>query len=355
MVDSGMGKAATIFVGLLCFAAGATAQDIDYLRLVYERSPEKKALVAQAAEHLSSFCRKADAALDPIDLVRDQDALWLTQHRVPATLAIEDTLKTAPSEAQMEALADLMRLMGGTRISRQLPPMYNSARRLSTRVKLLRAMADCGTRECVALLVEVLERADADTPDEILAPAARGVGRTRNKEYLPLLQKTSVLARSQLCTLEFLQARYLCGETELAAEIVKPLTDKNSDPQLLFAIIEFAGNNLGAEAVKPLALVGAEHPNDDIGRRAIRALLCASAYPVEQWAPLFDQFERAEVVESGGTAEAIDPELQPNLPLPIRARRKMVQAVMTWFEQNPQGRLQAASGATSEQTPPPEH
>jgi len=332
---------------MLPLAEGNESRDLLW-RVYTEGSQEKKAVLTECFHRLLKVKRRAELATEPVNWGEDPEIAWLLQHRIPTMLAVERELEGGPDAPHLQALIYLTKAIGSRRLLRHLPELLKRTYSTMARLQILRAMSDLRDRGSLAALEGFLSGADSSTPGLLVAEAARGLGLTRNKDYLPLLRVASRMVRSQAESLRMAGAQYRCGDSQIAQRILSVLRDDEADMELRLWAVHFVAEEPVSGVVPVLAELAAESSSEEMSSSALRALVLASGYGVPPGSELLEQ----KPTQSSEEGTAQEGETTAALPgegperLSEKERKKLVQAIMRWWREHQQTRAQQARSVT---------
>ena len=335
-----------MFGVLMSPVAHAEIQDLLW-RAYAQGNVEQRRTLAECERRMMIIRTKATTAEESRDWSEDRHVQWLLFHRIPAMLVLEREMRSEPQSVYLEALLHMTKALDNSRLTRLLPGLMNGASSTRSRLHVIRTLAELRDAKSLAALERFLEGAGRNTPDELMAEAARGLGLTRDEKYLPLLTRASRLVDSQRAALMLAAARYRCGETEMAEQVMEVLrqedTDQeDTDPDLKIWALDFFAENAHQESVPLLASLAAGSGDERVARRALQALMLTSGYAVPPAKELLERSREMRVGEvqeqevEEEAADAVD-RAAPDEPT-ASEREELVETILTWWREHPEMR-----------------
>lgn len=254
-------------------------------------------------------------------------------------LVIEREIERQPRGRHLEAILYLVVHVGNTRIRRYLPALFQVARSQRERYRVMQAMADLHGHESIRFIEQFLSEADAQTPECLLCEAARGLGLTGRRKFQPLLRRAATLVQSPEARLRMAAARWRCGDPTAGRAILTVLQDEEAGRELRLWALDFLVENALPEAAPVLTDIAGESKDDEIGTRALRALIRATGYakpPGNELLAMGGKDTPVEMMEMADAELEADPALAwAEEDLKVSERKRMVRLIVVWRAEHP--------------------
>ncbi|MFO7956791.1 MAG: hypothetical protein R6X33_06790 [Candidatus Brocadiia bacterium] len=341
----------------LCVGAAAAqfcAAGEGLLREVWQRRhPRKTQQLQQARQHLASL---EEMCGDPetVGAARESEPMkWLRAHPEISYVLADQQLASRPQGARRQAVLLLTRVLGRKELGHHLPSLLRTSVGNPQRLAVVRTMAALGDARSLEALEGLLTEPPEDADEELLAAAVRGLGRSRQERFLPLIEHVRAGFTSDRACLAGAKAAYRCGAPEAMLEVTQVLRLRDDDAEEVLSLkldaMRFMTRHFNGSLVAPLADLAVRTENRRIAVQAMRSLIAGTGYaapdaetlsgPPAPPAPedLYDPREPA--AEGGGEGDAEDPPagasphgLPPDLEaLTAEQREQLVEKIVKWW------------------------
>lgn len=280
---------------------------------------------------------------------------WLRAHPEVSYVLADEELASRPQGARRQAVLLLMRVLGRKELGHHLPSLLRTAGESQDRLAVVRTMATLGDARSLGALESLLTEPPEDADEELLAAAVRGLGRSRQERFLPLIQRVRAGFASNPARLAGAKAAYRCGAPQAMLEVTQVLRLRDDDAEEVLSLslkldaMRFMTQHFNGSLVAPLADLAVRTDNQRIAARAVRSLIVGTGYaapdaetlsaPPAPAAPedLYDPREPA--AEKRGEGNAGDPAagasprgLPPDLEaLTAEQREELVDKIVQWW------------------------
>jgi hypothetical protein len=298
----------------------------------------------ESLARVKSLRRKARRKSDP-DWTGDPDVRWLKNHRIVAGLAIRRELSRHPEGPPLRAVLYLVRSVGPRGTTEMLPDLLLSAKNTADRLAIVSLMADLRDPVLLDALQKLLSNRSPNLSQRVICEAARGLGLSGRKKYLPILRKAQNRVSSDSGRLQVSGACYRCGAEEMVRPLIEALAGKKTPIETRLWALKFFARDPHEDAIPVMARLCAEAPSPDLADYAYEQLVEATGYAPPPPAPGREENqEKNAMPERPVSPEDLQTETEDQTQrkwertklseLEPEERREQIRRVIGWWKNN---------------------
>ncbi len=337
----------------------ASGEASDILWRAYSQGPaEKQELLKQAQKQLDLLQAKAlDGKAGPT-WHKVSEVRWLLNHRMPAVLVIERELQEPPSGRCLDATLHLILRLGHSRLTSKLPHLLKTVESAEDKQRVMTVLGNLRTEACVETLQDFLKNADAETEEELVCEAARGLGLTEDPKHLPLLRQVTSQVEPPIAIARLLAARHRCKDPKAGARLRKMLHRKEVPQKFRLELLNVLRRVQLEEMLPDLTDLALKAANEQLRTAAFKCMVDIVGYR-NFTRVAKDQTEEDNPGGSKSTSTGTEPETAASLT-PVERyrkadaakRREMVAEVTEFWKKKSEKRKQAVRNQQDEEDPP---
>lgn len=262
---------AAVWILATGWAAGAAGPAEQALVRYARGGPDMVTRIEETNRQIAALKARCEAQGDTLEYKRDRAVADFIQTRVPAAYVVALELRTKPRGVYLEALLYSSAMIGWRDAAEYVVPLLAEKRPPRERFFICWALGILGGRTGRSALVKVLE-SPATENENTLAICCKGLSRSKDKSYLPLIRRTLDRVTSRDARIRVAIAMRRLGDASREDLLIDALDDQTLSDAVRDTVMMYFADAPDARIIMPLARA-ASRDRGPVGDLALNVLI----------------------------------------------------------------------------------